>query len=89
MKIFAGFNVPVIIKYLFRQTTAENSEAVYAFINYGQAVCPKKIEAPPVGKTFSNRLKDNKFYVRVRNVGQVYNVPAKPCVRNHPHVKQN
>lgn len=25
LKIFAGFNVPVIIKYLFRQTTAENS----------------------------------------------------------------
>lgn len=37
-------NTPVIIKYPFWQMTARNPRAIYACINYGQAVCPKEIE---------------------------------------------
>ena len=37
-------NTPGIIKYPFWQMTAENPKAVYACINYGEAVCPKEIE---------------------------------------------
>ena len=37
-------NTPGIIKYPFWQMTAENPKAVYACINYGEAVCPKDIE---------------------------------------------
>lgn len=37
-------NTPVVIKYLFWQMTAANPKAVYACINYGEAVCPQNIE---------------------------------------------
>lgn len=37
-------NTPGIIKYPFWQMTAANPKAVYACINYGEAVCPKDIE---------------------------------------------
>ena len=36
-------NTLVIMKYPFRQMTAENPKAVYACINYGEAVCPKEM----------------------------------------------
>jgi len=39
-----GYNTPGIIKYPFWKMTAENPKAVYACINYGEAVCPKKIK---------------------------------------------
>lgn len=39
-----GFNTPIIIKYPFWQMTAENSHAVYACLNYGEAFCPSYIE---------------------------------------------
>ena len=40
-----GYNTPVIIKYPFWRMTARNPKATYACINYGEAVCPKEIEA--------------------------------------------
>ena len=43
LEIGVGFNTPAIIKYPFWQMTAENSKAVYACINQGQAFCPKEI----------------------------------------------
>lgn len=44
LELGVGFNTPGIIKYPFWQMTAENREAVYACINYGETVCPKEIE---------------------------------------------
>lgn len=38
-----GSNTPGIIKYPFWQMTAENPEAVYACINYGEACAPAEI----------------------------------------------
>lgn len=38
-----GYNTPGIIKYPFWQMTAENPKAIYACINYGEAVCPEEI----------------------------------------------
>ena len=37
------YNTPVIIKYPFWQMTAKNPKAVYACVNYGEAVCPGEI----------------------------------------------
>lgn len=44
LELGVGYNTPVIIKYPFWQMTAQNSEAVYACVNYGEAVCPKEID---------------------------------------------
>ena len=44
LELGVGYNTPVIIKYPFWQITARNPRAIYACINYGQAVCPKEIE---------------------------------------------
>lgn len=44
LELGVGYNTPVIIKYPFWQMTARNPRAIYACINYGQAVCPKEIE---------------------------------------------
>ena len=44
LELGVGYNTPVIIKYPFWQMTAKNQEAVYACINYGEAVCPKEIK---------------------------------------------
>ena len=35
---------PVIVKYPFWQMTNDNPKAVYACLNYNEAVCPKQIE---------------------------------------------
>lgn len=40
-----GINTPIIIKYPFWRFTAQNQNAAYACINYGEAVCPSQIEA--------------------------------------------
>ena len=37
-------NTPAIIKYPFWRFTSKNPKAVYACINYGEAVCPPQIE---------------------------------------------
>lgn len=43
-----GANTPVIIKYPFWRLTAENPKAVYACVNFGEAGCPKEIEAQSI-----------------------------------------
>lgn len=44
LELGVGMNTPGIIKYPFWQMTAKNPKAVYAVINYGQAMCPSNIE---------------------------------------------
>ena len=44
LEIGVGANTPVIIKYPFWQMTNDNKNAVYACLNYNEAVCPKQIE---------------------------------------------
>lgn len=44
LELGVGVNTPVIIKYPFWQMTAQNPEAVYVCINYGEAITPKGIE---------------------------------------------
>lgn len=44
LELGVGYNTPVIIKYPFWQMTAKNTNAIYACINQGQAVCPQEIE---------------------------------------------
>ena len=44
LEIGVGGNTPVIIKYPFWQMTNDNENAVYACLNYNEAVCPKQIE---------------------------------------------
>lgn len=43
MELGVGYNTPGIIKYPFWQLTAKNPRAVYASINFGEAVCPQEI----------------------------------------------
>lgn len=43
LELGVGFNTPSIIKYPFWRLTAENSGAVYACVNYGEAVYPAEI----------------------------------------------
>ena len=38
-----SYNTPAIIKYPFWRMTAENPQAMYACINYGEVVCPTEI----------------------------------------------
>ena len=45
LELGVGYNTPVIIKYPFWNMTAKNPEAVYACINYGEAVCPAEIKS--------------------------------------------
>ncbi len=44
LELGVGSNTPIIIKYPFWQMTMENEKAVYACINYGEALCPREIE---------------------------------------------
>ncbi len=44
LELGVGMNTPVIIKYPFWQMTMNNPNAVYACINYGEAICPKEIK---------------------------------------------
>ena len=43
LELGVGFNTPSIIKYPFWQMTEKNSNATYACVNYGEAVCPVDI----------------------------------------------
>lgn len=43
LELGVGYNTPGIIKYPFWQMTAENRNAVYVCVNFGEAVCPKEI----------------------------------------------
>lgn len=44
LELGVGSNTPMIIKYPFWAMTAENPQAVYACLNYGDAVCPSSIK---------------------------------------------
>lgn len=44
LELGVGGNTPVIIKYPFWRMTAENKNAFYACINFGEAVCPEEIK---------------------------------------------
>ena len=44
LELGVGYNTPVIIKYPFWQMTANNTNAIYACINQGQAFCPQEIK---------------------------------------------
>lgn len=44
LELGVGTNTPAIIKYSFWKMTAQNPKAVYACINYGEAVAPKEIK---------------------------------------------
>lgn len=48
LELGVGYNTPVIIKYPFWQMTAKNPEAVYACVNYQEAVCPEQIKAQAI-----------------------------------------
>lgn len=48
LELGVGYNTPVIIKYPFWQMTAQNPDALYACVNYGEAACPKEIEKQSV-----------------------------------------
>lgn len=45
LELGVGANTPVIIKYPFWRMTAENPNAIYAFVNYGEAICPSEIKS--------------------------------------------
>ena len=45
LELGVGGNTPMIIKYPFWAMTAENPSAVYACLNYDEAVCPEQIKA--------------------------------------------
>ncbi len=44
LELGVGSNTPVIIKYPFWRFTNQNPNAVYACVNYGEAICPPQIE---------------------------------------------
>ncbi|MBR6960876.1 MAG: Sir2 silent information regulator family NAD-dependent deacetylase [Clostridiales bacterium] len=44
LELGVGYNTPVIIKYPFWQMTAKDSDAVYACINFDDAICPDLIK---------------------------------------------
>lgn len=48
LELGVGSNTPGIIKYPFWRMTAENPDAVYACINFGEAVCPAEIRAQSI-----------------------------------------
>jgi NAD-dependent SIR2 family protein deacetylase len=48
LELGVGYNTPGIIKYPFWQMTAQNPDAIYACINFGDAVCPRDIDAQSV-----------------------------------------
>ena len=43
LELGVGNNTPVIIKYPFWKYTLENSDAIYACVNFGQAYAPMEI----------------------------------------------
>ena len=48
LELGVGGNTPMIIKYPFWAMTAENPNAVYACLNYSEAVCPVQIKAQSI-----------------------------------------
>ena len=48
LELGVGNNTPVIIKYPFWRLTAQNPNATYACVNYGEAICPPQIKSQSV-----------------------------------------
>lgn len=48
LELGVGYNTPGIIKYPFWQMTADNPDAVYACVNFGEAVCSEDIMAQAI-----------------------------------------
>ncbi|MBD5390672.1 Sir2 silent information regulator family NAD-dependent deacetylase [bacterium] len=48
LELGVGSNTPVIIKYPFWKYTMDNPNAIYACINYGEAVAPKEIRSQSI-----------------------------------------
>lgn len=48
LELGVGGNTPAIIKFPFWRMTAANPKAVYACVNYGEAVCLKELEAQSI-----------------------------------------
>ena len=48
LEIGVGGNTPMIIKYPFWAMTSENPIAVYACLNYDEAVCPDQIRTQSI-----------------------------------------
>ncbi|MDE7208816.1 MAG: Sir2 silent information regulator family NAD-dependent deacetylase [Clostridia bacterium] len=48
LELGVGNNTPVIIKYPFWRLTAQNPNAAYACVNYGEAICPPQIQSQSV-----------------------------------------
>ena len=48
LELGVGYNTPGIIKYPFWQMTLESPDAVYACLNYGEALCPKEISGQSI-----------------------------------------
>lgn len=48
LELGVGYNTPAIIKYPFWKMTAENKNATYCLINYGQSYCPDEIKSRAV-----------------------------------------
>ena len=48
LELGVGGNTPVIIKYPFWKLTNQNPKAIYACINFGEAICPPQIESRSV-----------------------------------------
>ena len=44
LELGVGSNTPAIIKYPFWKLTAQNPNATYVCVNFGEAECPKQIE---------------------------------------------
>ena len=44
LELGIGYNTPSIIKFPFWQMTAENPDATYSCINFGEAMCPEEIQ---------------------------------------------
>ena len=45
LELGVGGNTPAVIKYPFWRLTNGNAQAIYACVNYGEAVCPSQIES--------------------------------------------
>ena len=63
LELGVGANTPVIIKYPFWQMTAKNPNAIYACINYGEAVAPSEIakQSICINEDISKVLEDLRF----------------------------
>ena len=44
LELGVGYNTPAIIKYPFWNMTYNNPDAIYACVNFGEAVCPAQIK---------------------------------------------